>query len=88
MEIIPDNVDDDGLKAAYTDADRHNWTRAELDAYEYSNMREVDERGKLVKKVKDVAQRLLTMGISHEQIAEATELTLEEIKIIANKMKS
>ncbi|MCP5503489.1 MAG: PD-(D/E)XK nuclease family transposase [Leptospiraceae bacterium] len=35
LEVIPDNVDDEGLKEAYTLSDRHNWTKDELDSYDY-----------------------------------------------------
>lgn len=40
---IPSNLDDEGLKSAYTEADRHAWTKADLEAYEYAKMRETDE---------------------------------------------
>ena len=46
LEVIPDNVKDEGLKFAYHDADKHNWTKAELEAYDYVFMREQDERGR------------------------------------------
>lgn len=45
LEVIPDNVDDEGLKAAYEEAAQHNWTKAAYDAYIYSGMRDQDERG-------------------------------------------
>jgi uncharacterized protein YjaZ len=40
-------VKDEGLKHAYEDADKHNWTKSELDAYDYVLMREQDERGRI-----------------------------------------
>ncbi|MBK9017607.1 MAG: PD-(D/E)XK nuclease family transposase [Saprospiraceae bacterium] len=48
LEVVPANVDDEGLKAAYQDANKHSWTKEELEAYDYAAMREQDERGKLV----------------------------------------
>ncbi len=45
LEVIPDNVKDEGLKHAYQDADKHNWTKKELEAYDYALMREQMERG-------------------------------------------
>lgn len=47
LVVIPDNVDDEGLKAAYLDANKHGWTKEELNAYDYAAMREQDERGKI-----------------------------------------
>mgnify|MGYP007080245181 CR=1 FL=1 len=46
LEVIPDNVKDEGLKHAYQDADKHNWTKKELEAYDYALMREQMERGR------------------------------------------
>ena len=40
-------MDDEGLKEAYHDANKHSWEKEELEAYDYSAMREQDERGKV-----------------------------------------
>ena len=34
LDVIPSNVDDDGLKAAYLDADQQTWTKAERESYD------------------------------------------------------
>jgi predicted transposase/invertase (TIGR01784 family) len=47
LNLIPENVDDEGLKAAYYEANKHSWTKEDLEAYDYSEMREQDERGKV-----------------------------------------
>lgn len=47
LEVIPENVDDEGLEAAYRDANKHAWTKEELEAYDYAAIREQDERGKI-----------------------------------------
>jgi PD-(D/E)XK nuclease family transposase len=47
LEVVPENVDDEGLKAAYHDANKHSWSKEELEAYDYAAMREQDERGKV-----------------------------------------
>ena len=47
LSVVPENVDDEGLKAAYQDANKHAWEKEELEAYDYAAMREQDERGKL-----------------------------------------
>jgi len=45
LEVIPENIDDEGLKLAYEDAAQFNWTDKELEAYDYAAMRKQDERG-------------------------------------------
>ena len=47
LQVIPNSVKDEGLKNAYEDADKHNWTKDELDAYDYVLMREQDYRGRM-----------------------------------------
>lgn len=47
LEMIPTNVDDEGLREAYLDADRHKWNKADLIAYDNSSIAVQDERGKL-----------------------------------------
>jgi hypothetical protein len=44
LDVIPPDVNDEGLKEAYTESDKHNWTKDELDSYDYFLMREQDER--------------------------------------------
>lgn len=47
LEVIPDNVDDEGLREAYLDADKHKWKKAELIAYDNAAIAEQDERGRV-----------------------------------------
>ena len=47
LEVIPESVKDEGLRNAYEDADKHNWTKEELDAYDYVLMREQDDRARI-----------------------------------------
>ena len=95
INVIPDSVKDTGLKFAYEDADRHSWTKLELEAYDYVFMREQDERGKwalLTKRAMEkgkkeielklsekIARKMLKLGISLNEVAESTGLTIEEI---------
>jgi len=90
LQFIPDNTDDEGLKAAYEAAERHNWTKEEYDEYIYAGMREQDHRGELsfaansaVKKEKyEVAKRCLDNGMSVETTAQISGLTIEEVEAI------
>jgi len=91
LEVIPDNIKDEGLKFAYQDADKHNWTKEELEAYDYVLMREQDDRGRLTLATKRaaekatkttlqvVAKKMLRSGFSLTDIVESTGLTIEEI---------
>ena len=49
LEVIPYNINDEGLKSAYEEANIQTWTQEELDAYDYAFMREEDERARLDK---------------------------------------
>ncbi len=57
IDVIPDNLDDEGLKEAYADANRNTWSKAELDAYNYAAMREQDERGRIAKAEQKAEQK-------------------------------
>ena len=92
LAVIPENVDDEGLKEAYKDANKHSWTKEELDAYNYSAMREQDERGKLQlaeqraerraeqREKAEIAKNLKNMGLPVGDISKATGLTEEDIE--------
>lgn len=80
LEVIPQNVKDQGLKNAYEDADKHNWTKEELEAYDNVFIREQDERGRITKVQKDIAGKLLKLGLPVDDIIESTGLTIEQIK--------
>lgn len=47
LTVIPENVEDEGLREAYTEADRQNWTKLELEDYERANIKERDEIGRI-----------------------------------------
>ncbi len=84
LEVVPSNVDDEGLKAAYQDANKYAWTKEELIAYDYAAMREQDERGKLELAEKrgklEVAKNLKKMGLSLSDIMRATNLSDEDME--------
>jgi predicted transposase/invertase (TIGR01784 family) len=100
LDVIPDNVDDEGLKEAYADANQNTWSQAELDAYNYSAMREQDDRGRIEKAVlkaelkaedKKEAEAIIgfyTIGISEEQISIALKITIEKVKQIIENHKN
>lgn len=83
LEVVPENVDDEGLRAAYQDANKHAWSRDELNAYDYAAMREQDERGKITAAEKrgkiDTARELKRLGVALNIIQQASGLSEEEI---------
>ena len=57
LNVIPADIKDEGLKHAYEDADRHNWTKEELESYHYAEMRRQDEKGKTELAVKKAVEK-------------------------------
>ena len=47
LTFVPENVDDEGLKSAYEEANQNLWSKEELEAYDYVYMREEDTRAEL-----------------------------------------
>lgn len=85
LNVIPENIKDDGLKFAYQDADKHNWTNAELEAYDYVLMREQDDRGRFTKLQKNIARKLIDLGLNDNDISTSTNLTIEEVQRLRNQ---
>lgn len=83
LEVVPENVDDEGLKEAYQDANKHSWTKEELEAYDYAAMREQDERGRLElveKRTKfEVAGKMKAEGFDNGTISRLLGLSSTEI---------
>ena len=90
LDVIPENINDEGLKQAYQDADKHNWTKEELLAYDYASMRKADESSKTKRAVEKAisneknenVKELFISGVSIEIIAKANKLTIERVKEI------
>jgi predicted transposase/invertase (TIGR01784 family) len=84
LEVVPENLNDEGLKFAYQDADKHNWSKAELEAYDYVLMREQDDRGRMTlalrRKAEEFAKKLIKRNFPNADISEDTGLSLEQIE--------
>lgn len=91
LSVIPSNVDDEGLKSAYTEADKHRWKKEDLQAYEYARLRETDEIARELLVVennrKEIAKKLIKRNLTNEEIAEDTGLTIEQIEQLRNQAK-
>jgi predicted transposase/invertase (TIGR01784 family) len=84
LHVIPDFAnEDEGLKTAFIEADKYQWSKEELKAYDNVTIKEQDERGEkemVAKKAKlEVAKKLKVMGLSNNDIKEATGLSDDEI---------
>jgi predicted transposase/invertase (TIGR01784 family) len=92
LHVIPDFVnEDEGLKIAFIEADKYQWSKEELKAYDNVTIREQDERGEREKAIEvasktadknakiQVAKNLKAMGLSPSDIKKATHLSDEEI---------
>ncbi len=94
LEVIPENINDEGLKSAYEDANIQTWTQEELDAYEYAFMREEDERARLDKaeqkgeEKKEISTilKLNKKGKKAEEISDLLDISIEAVRqAIENK---
>ena len=47
LQMMPSNTNDEGLLTAYEEAEKHNWTKKEYDAYINAGMRAQDAKGEL-----------------------------------------
>ncbi len=95
LEVIPENIDDSGLLTAYKDAEKHNWTKEELEEYEYAQMREQDEKGEIElaeeraveNKTFEIVKEMLIDNEPIEKIIKYTKLDRETIEKLLNEMK-
>jgi predicted transposase/invertase (TIGR01784 family) len=93
LEVIPSNLDDEGLNEAYMFANKNTWTKEELDAYNNMAMREQDERGRISKaeqvaKDEVKAEMIIEMhndGLSIERIAKIAKISVEKVREIIEK---
>ncbi|MBK8562746.1 MAG: Rpn family recombination-promoting nuclease/putative transposase [Saprospiraceae bacterium] len=84
LNFIPDYAnEDEGLKTAFVEADKHNWSKDDLIAYDNASIAEQDERGKITaaekKRAKEIARELKKNGVDKEIIKNSTGLSDEEI---------
>lgn len=100
LEVIPDSVDDEGLREAYLDADRHKWKKAELIAYDNASIAKQDEKGKLTAakkrgkeegKEENKMEMIIEMfndGLPIERIAKIAKITVGQARqIVESQLK-
>jgi predicted transposase/invertase (TIGR01784 family) len=90
LEVVPENIHDEGLKSAYEEANVQTWTQEELDAYEYAFMREEDDRARLDKAKQDgkeEGKEEIILEMYHdelpvERIAKILKIAVERVQQI------
>lgn len=92
LTLMPENVKDEGLKEAYTEANQQNWTKEELEDYDRASIKERDEIGRIefaekkaekkgeLKGKIEVVKSAKKMGLSIIDIVKLTGLTEDEIE--------
>lgn len=92
LTLMPESVQDEGLKEAYTEANQQNWTKAELDDYLRASIKERDDIGRIEfaermaekkgkeKEKRETAKKLRQLGVNLATIAAATGLSIDEIE--------
>jgi predicted transposase/invertase (TIGR01784 family) len=100
LDVIPTDLKDEGLKQAYEDADRHNWTIEELEAYHYAEMRRQDEKGKTTVAVRkavrkaveqeknEIVKNCYKKGLSIQDTVDLTGLNIKQVEEIFNAMEN
>jgi predicted transposase/invertase (TIGR01784 family) len=92
LNVIPDNVDDEGLREAYKDADRHNWKKEELIAYDNFSIAEQDTKGRLKfvidQRNKEIVEGCLEENMSIELIERINKLPRAQILQIMEERKN
>lgn len=87
LTFVPKIITDKGLITAFDVADKHNWTKQELEDYNKIFIREQDERGRFELGMERAEKRGLAIGEARGlEIGEAKGERLNSIKI-ASKLK-
>jgi predicted transposase/invertase (TIGR01784 family) len=81
LEVMPENINDSGLLTAYKDAEKHNWTKEELEEYEYAQMREQDERGEIELAIELAEERAEVRAKQKERMEIAKEMIIDNESI-------
>lgn len=90
LDVMPANVDDEGLKEAYEAAAQHNWTKEAYDAYIYAGMREQDEKGRIQKAQENTRNQLIVSfyenGVPIGTIATSVGISESEVRRILDTL--
>jgi DNA-directed RNA polymerase specialized sigma24 family protein len=91
LHVIPDFAnEDEGLKTAFIEADKYQWSKEELKAYDNVTIKEQDERGEkelLIQNAKNEKEaetviKLYNKGKTDIEIADLLDMPLEKVQQI------
>jgi len=95
LHVIPDFAnEDEGLKTAFIEADKYQWSKEELKAYDNVGIKEQDERGEREKAIQIATQKardekesetiikLHLKGKSDEEISDLLDIPIERVEIM------
>lgn len=88
LDVMPENVTDEGLRHAYEDAAKHNWSKEDLLAYDYASMRKADESSKTKRAVEKAVEEAVGKAVAEavkKAVAEAVEKDKKTIKRLFEK---
>ncbi|MEY3443720.1 MAG: hypothetical protein RLZZ519_2001 [Bacteroidota bacterium] len=88
LDLIPENLNDEGLAEAYQDAAKFNWTQEELREYDYAAMREQDLRGVKALAVKRAAEAAKAEGKAEGIEVGARETERKIVRLQASQGKT
>jgi predicted transposase/invertase (TIGR01784 family) len=70
----------DIVREKYDDIERRQYEASLKEYWDYTSILETAEQKGERKRAKEIARRMKTRGVSLEEIAEMTDLSIEEIK--------
>jgi predicted transposase/invertase (TIGR01784 family) len=86
LEVIPQNVSDEGLRQAYQQAEKYTWQPQEMEDYERANIKEADDRLHFEFKLRQATEIMAQKTQAAE--AEAKNAQMKTQKIVATLLKS
>ena len=86
LDVVPESVDDEGLRIAYEEANQFTWTKQELDAYNYVSMREEDARAELDFALEKATK--LVMEKAKAEMERTVKAEMEKAKAEMEKVKA
>ena len=83
LEVMPEGIDDFGLKTAFEEANIQAWSKEEIEAYNYAGIRETGDRLRIEKAERNsiikIAKQMKQKSMDRNVISEITGLSSDEV---------
>ena len=83
LEVMPEGIDDFGLKTAFEEANIQTWSKEEIEAYNYAGIRETGDRLRIEKAERNsiikIAKQMKQKSMDRNVISEITGLSSDEV---------